>query len=124
MRMAGEAIAGQAGIENGGRAAGTAELQGGGESGKAAADDDDVIHGDGLRLLDGGGGLGLARKYRPALRARDGNRRGGWRSAGERYACSRSCRPFLQLGCRGLRPPQRAEPGAARDGGELAKANR
>ena len=36
-------------------------MQGGGEAGKAAADDDDVIHGDGLRVLDGGGGLGLAR---------------------------------------------------------------
>ena len=38
MRVAGEAIARQAGIENGDRAAGTAELQGGGEAGKAAAD--------------------------------------------------------------------------------------
>ncbi|MDB0574181.1 hypothetical protein LBW59_26025, partial [Ralstonia solanacearum] len=37
-------------------AAGTAELQGGGEAGKAAADDDDVIHGDGLRVVDGGVG--------------------------------------------------------------------
>src|ERR1051325_9389942 len=54
MRMAGEAIARQAGIENGDLAAGTAELQGGGEAGKAAADDDDVIHGDGLRV-DGDG---------------------------------------------------------------------
>src|SRR6266853_737650 len=61
MRVAGEAIARQAGIENGDLAAGTAELQGGGEAGKAAADDDDVIHGDGLRVVDGGGGLGLAR---------------------------------------------------------------
>lgn len=48
MRVAGEAIARQAGIENSDPAAGTAELQGGGEAGKAAADDDDVIHGDGL----------------------------------------------------------------------------
>jgi hypothetical protein len=45
MRVAGEAIARQAGIENGDLAAGTAELQGGGETGKAAADDDDVVHG-------------------------------------------------------------------------------
>lgn len=50
MRVAGEAVARQAGIENGDLAAGTAELQGGGETGKAAADDDDVIHGDGLRM--------------------------------------------------------------------------
>src|SRR5216110_3646480 len=53
MRVAGEAIARQAGIENGDLAAGTAELQGGGEAGKAAADDDDVIHGDGLRVAWG-----------------------------------------------------------------------
>src|SRR5207249_2952046 len=46
--LVGDAIARQAGIENGDLAAGTAELQGGGEAGKAAADDDDVIHGDGL----------------------------------------------------------------------------
>src|SRR6266498_3378552 len=52
MRVAGEAIARQARIENGDLAAGTAELQGGGEAGKAAADDDDVIHGDGLRVVD------------------------------------------------------------------------
>src|SRR3990170_3043457 len=55
MRMAGEAVARQAGIENGDLAAGTAELQGAGETGKAAADDDDVIHGDGLRVVNGGG---------------------------------------------------------------------
>src|SRR6184192_1227718 len=61
MRMAGEAVARQAGIENGGLAAGAAELQCAGETGKAAADDDDVIHGDGLRVVDGGVGLGLAR---------------------------------------------------------------
>ena len=52
MRVAGEAVARQAGIENGDLAAGTAELQGGGEAGKAAADDDDVIHGDELRVVD------------------------------------------------------------------------
>src|SRR5205823_12729709 len=50
MRMAGEAVARQARIENGDLAAGAAELQGAGETGKAAADDDDVIHGDGLRV--------------------------------------------------------------------------
>src|SRR5205085_3724163 len=55
MRMAGEAVARQAGIEDGDLAAGAAELQRGGETGKAAADDDDVIHGDGLRVVDGGG---------------------------------------------------------------------
>ena len=53
MRMASEAIAWQAGIENGDLAAGPAELQGGGEAGKAAADEDDVIQGDGLRVVDG-----------------------------------------------------------------------
>src|SRR5205814_2351535 len=72
MRMAGEAVARQAGIENGGLAAGTAELQGGGETGKAAADDDDVIHGDGLRVVDGGGWVGPGAQYRPAIRARAG----------------------------------------------------
>src|SRR5437763_8365516 len=76
MRVAGEAIARQAGIENGDLAAGTAELQGGGEAGKAAADDDDVIHGDGLRVVDGGGWAGPGAKYRPAIRARDGQRAG------------------------------------------------
>src|ERR1051326_1554460 len=55
MRVASEAVARQAGIENGDLAAGTAELQGAGETGKAAADDDDVIHGDKLRVGDGGG---------------------------------------------------------------------
>src|ERR1044071_9602820 len=69
MRMAGEAVARQASIENGGLAAGTAELQGGGETGKAAADDDDVIHGDGLRVVDGGGWAGPGPQYRPAIRA-------------------------------------------------------
>ncbi|ESX87173.1 hypothetical protein X756_14120 [Mesorhizobium sp. LSHC412B00] len=53
MRVAGEAVARQAGIENGDLAAGTAELQGAGETGKAAADDNDVIH-DGLRVVDEG----------------------------------------------------------------------
>src|SRR5207245_9965159 len=54
MRVAGEAVARQTGIENGDFAAGTAELQGAGETGKAAADDDDVIHCDGLRVADAG----------------------------------------------------------------------
>src|SRR3989441_12306114 len=76
MRVAGEAVARQAGIENGGLAAGTAELQGAGETGKAAADDDDVIHGDKLRVVDGGGWAGPGAKYRPAIRARDGQRAG------------------------------------------------
>src|SRR4051794_35200832 len=58
MRVAGKAVARQAGIENGDLAAGTTELQGAGETGKAAADDDDVIHGDGLRC--GWRGLGWA----------------------------------------------------------------
>jgi hypothetical protein len=44
--MAGEAVARQAGIENDDLATGTAELQGASETGKAAADNDDVIHGD------------------------------------------------------------------------------
>src|SRR3954453_20003885 len=52
MRMAGKAVARQGSIENGDLPAGAAELQRGGETGKAAADDDDVIHGDGLRLED------------------------------------------------------------------------
>src|SRR5215210_431979 len=55
MRVAGKAVARQAGIENGDLAAGTAELQGAGETGKAAADDDDVIHDDGLRVVVGPG---------------------------------------------------------------------
>src|SRR5436190_19801461 len=69
MRVAGEAIARQSGIENGDLAAGTAELQGGGEAGKAAADNDDVIHGDGLLVVDGGGWAGPGAQYRPAIRA-------------------------------------------------------
>src|SRR5437660_2174769 len=76
MRVASEAVARQAGIENGDLAAGTAELQGGGKTGKAAADDDDVIHGDGLRVVDGGGWAGPGALYRPAKRARDGQRAG------------------------------------------------
>src|ERR1700758_3452700 len=60
MRVASEAVARQAGIENGDLAASTAELQGAGETGKAAADDDDVIHGDKLRVVDGGGWAGPA----------------------------------------------------------------
>src|SRR5580765_5173763 len=74
MRVASEAVAWQAGIENGDLAAGTAELQGAGETGKAAADDDDVIHGDGLRVVDAGGWAGPGAQYRPAIRARDGQR--------------------------------------------------
>src|SRR5439155_5182921 len=76
MRVASEAVARQAGIENGDLAAGTAELQGAGETGKAAADDDDVIHGYKLRVVDGGGWAGPGAKYRPAIRARDGQRAG------------------------------------------------
>src|SRR5437868_12930393 len=76
MRVAGEAIARQAGIENGDLAAGTAELQGAGETGKAAADDDYVIHGDGLGVVDGGGWGGPGAQSRTAIRARDGQRRG------------------------------------------------
>src|SRR6266702_8253544 len=52
MRVTSEAVARQAGIENGDLAAGTAELQGAGETGKAAADDNDVIHGEGLSALE------------------------------------------------------------------------
>src|SRR6476646_5866062 len=55
MRAAGKAIARQAGIKNRDLAAGTAELQGAGETGKAAADYDDVIHGDELRVVDAAG---------------------------------------------------------------------
>src|SRR6185312_7291341 len=60
MRVAGEAVPRLAGIENGDLAAGAAELQGGGETGKAAADDDDVIHRDRLRMwMRGWVGAGL-----------------------------------------------------------------
>jgi hypothetical protein len=45
MRVAGEAVAGLAGIETGDLAAGTAELQGGRKAGKASTDDDYVVHG-------------------------------------------------------------------------------
>src|SRR5947207_11342184 len=76
MRMAGKAVARPASVEDRDLAAGTAELQGGRETGKAAADDDDVIHGDKLRVLDGGGWAGPGAKYRPAIRARDGQRAG------------------------------------------------
>src|SRR5947208_11115086 len=69
MRVAGEAVARQAGIENGDLAAGAAELQRGGETGKAAADDDDVIHGE-FRVVNGGGWTGPGAKYRPAIRSR------------------------------------------------------
>src|SRR6266700_2307395 len=51
-------------------------VDGAGETGKAAADDDDVIHGDGLRVVDGGGWAGPGAQYRPAIRARDGQRAG------------------------------------------------
>src|SRR5436190_4891138 len=87
MRAAGEAVARQAGIENGDLAAGTAELQGAGETGKTAADDDDVIHSDGLRVVDGGGWgvdflifecgsdlLQIGEERRPALFPQDLNR--------------------------------------------------
>src|SRR4051794_8714686 len=65
MRVAGEAVARQAGIEDGDLAAGAAELQRGGETGKAAADDDDVIHGDGLRVVNGGGWRNLRHRSCP-----------------------------------------------------------
>lgn len=58
MRMAGEAVARQAGIKDGDLAAGAAELQRGGETGKAAANDDDVIH-DEFRVVDGEEWAGL-----------------------------------------------------------------
>jgi len=54
MGVGSEAITRQAGIENGDLSAGTAELQGGGEAGKAASDNDDVIHDDGLSAVDKG----------------------------------------------------------------------
>ncbi len=54
VRAASEAVALKAGVENDDFAAGTTKLQSGGEAGKAAADDDDVIHRDGLRVGDRG----------------------------------------------------------------------
>ncbi len=54
VRAASEAVARPACVEDRDLATGTAKLQGGGEAGKAAADDDDVIHGDELRVVDGG----------------------------------------------------------------------
>src|SRR5213082_1272475 len=72
MRVAGKAVARQAGIENGDLAAGTAELQGAGETGKAAADDDDVIHGDGLRVVAGGGWAGPGAQYGQLSRSCNG----------------------------------------------------
>jgi len=69
--MVGEAIARQAGVENGDLSAGAAELQGRGEAGKAAADDDDVIHGIGIRVLYGRDwGLRLAVSRECARRCR------------------------------------------------------
>jgi hypothetical protein len=53
MRMAGKAVTRPTGIENDDLATGTAELQSGGETCKTSADDDDVIHGDGLRWRAG-----------------------------------------------------------------------
>src|SRR5689334_22300514 len=65
MRVAGEAVARQARIENGDLAARAAELQRGGETGKAAADDDDVIHGGGLRVVNGVGWRNHRHRSRP-----------------------------------------------------------
>src|SRR3954465_15872994 len=69
MRVAGEAIARQARIENGDLAAGPAELQGGSEAGKAAAGDGGVSHGYGLSVGGGGGWAGPGAQYRPTIRA-------------------------------------------------------
>ncbi|MNL42932.1 hypothetical protein D3C87_1654200 [compost metagenome] len=44
MGMAGITVARHAGVDNGDLAAGAAEIERGGKAGKAAADDDDVIH--------------------------------------------------------------------------------
>ncbi|MNY07748.1 hypothetical protein D3C86_1405650 [compost metagenome] len=69
--MVSEAIARQAGVENGDLPAGAAELQCRGKAGKAAADDDDVIHGIGVRVLYGRGlGLRLAVSRARARRCR------------------------------------------------------
>ncbi|MNL18036.1 hypothetical protein D3C87_1391630 [compost metagenome] len=51
MRMVGEAITRKAGIENGDFSAGTTKLESGGKPRKTAADNDDVIHGDRLRVV-------------------------------------------------------------------------
>src|ERR1043165_1086563 len=67
MRVASEAVARQAGIENGDLAAGTTELQGGRETGKAAADDNDVIHAGGFAFQFGHGGCHWSAPYRRAL---------------------------------------------------------
>ncbi|AFN30913.1 hypothetical protein A225_1121 [Klebsiella michiganensis E718] len=61
MRIAGKAIAWPISVEDRDFATGASKLQGGGKAGKAAADDDNVIHGDGLRVLDAGRWLGVAR---------------------------------------------------------------
>src|SRR5688500_18553203 len=53
MRVAGVPIARQAGIEYGDLAAGTAEVQGGGEAGNDADVFDGVVHGGGHRVWDG-----------------------------------------------------------------------
>src|SRR5436190_138818 len=89
MRVAGEAVARQAGIENGDLAAGTAELQRAGETGKAAADDDDVIHGDGLRVVDGRGWAGLARNIVQRYAFETGSEQGKADDASARWAMAR-----------------------------------
>ena len=79
MRVAGKAIARQAGIENRDLAAGAAELQRTGEAGKAAADDDDVIHGVGsvmVRMKGVGRGLAGDIVERNALQPRRQQRLG------------------------------------------------
>lgn len=50
--MTGKAIALSVSVEDGDFTAGTAKLQGCGKTGKAASDDDDVIHGDEFRVED------------------------------------------------------------------------
>jgi hypothetical protein len=47
VRVAGEAVALQAGVKNGDLSAGATELKCGGEAGETAADDDDVIQWNG-----------------------------------------------------------------------------
>ena len=51
MRVVGEAITRKAGIENDDFPAGTTKLESGGKTRKTAADNDDVIHGDRLRVV-------------------------------------------------------------------------